>query len=196
MKNTDATSLFNMSDKDLWKLFPVILSGHKDIWSDYYEEEKNILHKIIGQYIVRINHIGSTAVRELIAKPTIDILIEINEHTPVATLIEDMEEVGYIFSPQPDKPPPHLMFMKGYTLKGFDEKVFHVHVRYPGDWDELYFRDYLQTNPIAVKEYGDLKVSLLNRFKHNRDAYTDAKGEFVRKATSEARNIFPGKYVF
>jgi GrpB-like predicted nucleotidyltransferase (UPF0157 family) len=84
-------------------------------------------------------------------------------------------------------PPPHLMFLKGYLSNGFADKVYHIHVRYPGDWDELQFRDYLIAHPEAAAEYADLKRSLFKNFEHDRDGYTGAKGDFVKGIMKKAR---------
>lgn len=84
--------------------------------------------------------------------------------------------------------------MKGYTPNGFADKVFHLHVRYPGDWYELYFRDWLREHPEAAGEYANLKLRLQETFKHNRDGYTEAKGEFIKKVTEQARMWYKGRY--
>lgn len=79
MKKKD---LNEMSNEELWLLFPIILSPHNPEWPRRYETEKELLIKTIGaENIVRINHIGSTAVPGLTAKPTIDILLEIQQKT-------------------------------------------------------------------------------------------------------------------
>ncbi len=69
---------------------------------------------------------------------------------------------------------------KGYTPQGFAEKVFHLHIRHPCDWDEIVFRDFLRQNPAKAQEYARLKTSLQKRFEHDRDAYTEAKSDFIR----------------
>ncbi len=79
MKKKD---LNEMSNEELWQLFPIILSPHNPEWPGRYKTEKELLIKTIGaENIVRINHIGSTAVPGLTAKPTIDILLEIQQKT-------------------------------------------------------------------------------------------------------------------
>ena len=70
---------------------------------------------------------------------------------------------------------------KGYTKEGFADKVYHIHLRYAEDNDELYFRDYLNEHPDVAKEYETLKLQLWKRYEHNRDAYTDAKTDFILK---------------
>lgn len=186
--------LSEMSLEELWELFPVILKEHDPIWKDWYLQEEKLLKKIDNQYIERINHIGSTSVNGLLAKPTIDILFEITEDCDLKFLVSMLEENGYIFEKQPQKPAPHMMFMKGYTEKGFAEKVFHLHVRYIGDWNELYFRDFLQLHKEVAQEYSNLKLSLIDKYEHDRDGYTEAKTEFVNKYTKMARIEFENKY--
>ncbi|MCG7318572.1 GrpB family protein [Brevibacillus laterosporus] len=188
-------SLSEMSLDELWELFPIILKEHNPVWKDWYVQEEKLLNNIIGdQYIDRINHIGSTSVYGLLAKPTIDILLEIKEACDLKFLMSVLEKNGYIFEKQPQKPAPHLMFMKGYTEKGFAEKVFHLHVRYIGNWNELYFRDFLRLHKDVAQEYSNLKMSLIDRYEHDRDGYTEAKTEFVNKYTKIAKTEFESKY--
>ena len=59
-------------------------------------------------------------------------------------------------------------FNKGYTLQGFAERVFHLHLCYEGDNDELYFRDYLQANTAIAKEYERLKLDLWKQYEHEK----------------------------
>ncbi len=83
---------------------------------------------------------------------------------------------------------------KGYTKEGFAEKVYHIHIRYAGDNDELYFRDYLNEHPDIAKEYEALKLGLWKKYEHNRNAYTDAKTDFIRRWTQEARKEYGNRY--
>ena len=185
MKKKD---LNEMSNEELWQLFPIILSPHNPEWPGRYETEKELLIKTIGtENIIRINHIGSTAVPGLTAKPTIDILLEIQQKTDPVRLIPTIESAGYIYCHKPDNPPPHMMFMKGYTPEGFKAQAFHLHIRYSGDWDEPYFRDYLLAHPDTAKVYGELKVKLQKLYEHDRDGYTDAKTDFIREITNRAK---------
>ena len=85
-------------------------------------------------------------------------------------------------------------FNKGYTLQGFAERVFHLHLRYIGDNDELYFRDYLLNNAAVAKEYERLKLDLQKRYEHDRDAYTSNKSGFVKYYTEQGRRLFAGRY--
>ncbi|MFC1995437.1 GrpB family protein, partial [Chloroflexota bacterium] len=136
----------------------------------------------------------STAIPNLIAKPTIDILLEIEDDTDLERLILNMQSVGYIYSEQPNNPAPHMMFMKGYTPQGFKGQIFHVHVRYSDDWDELYFRDYLLAHPEIADEYGNLKLELKKKYEHDRDGYTYAKTAFIERITKLARAGIQTRY--
>lgn len=80
-----------------------------------------------------------------------------------------------------------LCIIKGYTDTGFAEKVFHIHVREEGAYDEPIFRDYLIAHPKIAAEYAMLKCKLKNGYEHNRDGYTAAKGEFIKAAVSKAK---------
>ena len=87
-----------------------------------------------------------------------------------------------------------MSFNKGYTENGFAERVFHLHLRYAGDNSELYFRDYLNEHPDIAKEYETLKRLLWKEYEHNRDAYTNAKTEFVQKYTAQAKLAYGHRY--
>jgi len=83
----------------------------------------------------------------------------------------------------------HLMFVKGYTPQGFKGQSYHIHMGPKDDdglWDRLYFRDYLRADPELAREYAKLKQQLASNYKFDRDAYTEAKSEFIEKATRDA----------
>ena len=172
-------------------IYPIILSEHNNQWHQWYADEKERLTLLIGNdRIKRISHIGSTSVPGLLAKPTIDILLEITENADTEVLVEALPATEYIcIRQQTVSTHDRILFLKGYNDCGFAEKVFHVHVRSLGDWDELYFRNYLVSNHEVATAYGQLKRELLKKFEHDRDGYTFAKGEFIRKHTSDARRI-------
>lgn len=182
----------NVTDEQLSVLFPVLLEAHDPKWKECYLQEKAFLQSIFGDRIVRINHIGSTAVDGLIAKPTIDILLEVAEGTDLKDITESMKEEGYIVNmPGSDI----IMYLKGYTPLGFQGQAVHIHVRRSGDWGELYFRDYISSHAGAAREYAELKRSLKDRYPNDRDGYTDAKSRFVQAYTERARMAFPGRYM-
>lgn len=187
--------LSEMTNDELWRLFPIILTQHDPAWDKRCRSESALLEAAAGkENIARMSHIGSTAVPGLLAKPTIDILLEITAESDTEKLKEDLEHAGYIFAAQPENPAPHMMFMKGYTPRGFEGQAFHVHVRYPGDWSELYFRDYLKEHKETADEYAALKTRLREKYGRDRDAYTCAKTEFIERYTALAREEYGGRY--
>ena len=158
-------SLGEMTNEELWQLFPIILEEHNPAWKERYIEEVSLLEKVIDRSnIIRIDHIGSTSIPNMIAKPTVDILLQIKDETDIEQLFNNMDSAGYGCNKVSNNPAPHLTFLKGYTPQGFKGQVFHIHVRYGGDWDELYFRDYLLKHPDVADEYGKLKLGLKPKF--------------------------------
>ena len=180
-------SLADMTLEELWQLFPIILSEHKPEWKTFYCEEAALLSESFGKSLFRISHIGSTAVDGLLAKPTVDILLEVAENTPAETIRKIAEECGYTVMAESFMAEYRLDLCKGYTLHGFAGRVFHLHIRYPGDYDEIVFCEYLKNHPGKAREYAALKMELQKKFKHNRDAYTDAKGAFIQECVKIAR---------
>lgn len=184
--------LSEMSLEELWKLFPIFLTEHKDCWKKWFDEESERLESLLPQKeIVRISHIGSTAVDTIWAKPIIDILVEISRECNMEEINEILTCNGYICMNQKQD---RMSFNRGYTEKGFAEKVYHLHLRYEGDNDELYFRDYLIEYPDMAKEYEKMKLDLWNKYEYNRDGYTNAKEELVIRYTEAAKQIFINKY--
>jgi len=187
--------LSEMSHEELWTLFPIVIQGYNPEWAKRYLAEKALIERTIdSDKIFRVSHIGSTAVPGLDAKPTIDILLEIYRQTKDEEVIDKMKKANYIYTEQKENPAPHMMFLKGYTTEGFKGQAFHVHVRYPGDWDEFYFRDYLVNHPHIAQEYGVLKLKLKETYEFNRDGYTEAKTDFIRNIMKRARLELVQKY--
>lgn len=184
--------LSEMSLEELWELFPVFLVAHNNKWKILYDEMESFLKMTLSEcQVERISHIGSTAVSGIWAKDIVDVLIEISKDSDIQNTAKVIEKNGFIrMSTEPNR----ISFNRGYTKDGFADKVFHVHLRYTGDNDELYFRDYLNEHAQIAKAYETMKLQLWKLFEHNRDAYTNAKTEFIRKWTSEAKNIYAGRY--
>lgn len=188
--------LSEMSRKELWELFPIILKEHNPQYKKWYEIEKKQLFCCVGnQDIERINHIGSSAVEGLIAKPTVDILLEVDDNCVIAKLIEVLCENSWTLMSNEYEPDLNLVFNKGYTPDGFADKVYHLHIRNLRDWDELYFRDYLLDHADVAVQYGNLKLGLWKEYEHNRDGYTEAKTDFIKRYTEKAKIEYAGRYM-
>lgn len=171
-----------MTAEELGQLFPVVIEEYNSAWPELYRaEEKRIAEAFASPEIEQIDHIGSTAVPGLKAKPTIDILLQISECLELQKLESTFQSLGFQVNHRPENPPPHLTFVKGYSVRGFEGQAYHVHVRYRGDWDEIRFRDYLiQHNDVATA-YEALKLQLAKKYKNDREAYTEGKSEFIGK---------------
>lgn len=184
--------LSEMSLEELWELFPIFLVAPNDKWNTYYDEIEGFLKAILSAHpIERMSHIGSTAISGIWAKDIVDVLIEVLTDSDIENTAKVIEKNGFIrMSTEANR----ISFNRGYTKDGFAEKVFHVHLRYVGDNDELYFRDYLNEHPQIAKEYETMKLQLWKQFEHNRDAYTNAKTEFIRKWTAKAKKVYAGRY--
>ena len=179
--------LTEMSKEELWRLFPIELVEHQDVWEDYYKEEEENLLSTLGDAISRIDHIGSTSVPGLLAKPIVDILLQVRPNTDMRRIVEELESAGWFVMYQ-DISGGEVDLSKGYTKDGFADKVYHLHLKRLGDWDELVFRDYLEGHPKVAADYAVLKLDLLSKFKYNRPAHTEAKTDFIRNVVKRARN--------
>ncbi len=182
--------LEDMSLEKLWELFPITFMDNTDNFKDIYLDEEKTLKSLLDNYISRISHIGSTSIANIKTKPIIDILIEINFDNK--DIVKDvLLNNNYILMSESIN---KISFNKGYTINGYADKVFHIHIKKYGDCDELYFRDYLNENKQKAMEYEKLKLELFNKYKSNRDLYTDGKKEFVKKIVKLAREKYKNKY--
>lgn len=177
-----------MTLEELWELFPIFLTEPKPYWASQYSEEVAEIKSLVP-FIAEFHHIGSTAIKGIWAKPIIDILVVVNSVGELRETAERLQENGYIVMAEKDN---RISLNKGYTEKGFADRVFHIHIRLQGDKDEIYFRDYLNAHPDVAKEYEELKLRLWKKYEHDRDGYTEAKTEFVKKYTALAKeNLLP-----
>ncbi len=175
--------LQDMTLKELWELFPIVLVPPNPQWIGWAKDEMELLSSILAEYKPIINHIGSTAIPNIQAKPIVDILVEVLTDVKWIPIKDIMETNGYLCMSESDN---RLSFNKGYTPAGYADKVFHIHIHRKEDNNEILFRDYLIAHPVAAKEYELLKQSLLPKFKHDRNGYTDAKTEFVKRTIENA----------
>ena len=184
--------LSEMTLEELWKLFPIFLVAHDDRWKNSFNEIGKMLNGLLAdQPVVRISHIGSTAIQGIRAKNIVDVMVEIPQSADMKDLTQILEQNGFIIMSSGAK---RISLNKGYTPNGFADKVYHIHLRFAGDNDELYFRDYLNEHPAVAKEYETLKLRLWKQYEHNRDAYTDAKTDFISRWTAEARKEYGDRY--
>jgi GrpB-like predicted nucleotidyltransferase (UPF0157 family) len=178
----------NMTKVELGQLYPITLSEYTNKWTQLYEKESHNLQNILGPNIaLGIEHIGSTAVPGMIAKPTVDILVDIPENFGADQIIEKLAKEDYIHMKEVTD---HILFVKGYTPTGLAEESYHIHMGPKSQqslWDRLYFRDYLIMNPHEQDEYTALKLSLQKQYKHDREAYTHGKDDYIKRITQKGK---------
>lgn len=161
-------------------------------WAVWYREEESRLRELLRQrQVQRISHIGSTAVQGIWVKPIVDILLEVEAEEKPEAVAALAEQNGYRRMSRSEH---RISLNRGYTEEGLAEKVYHLHLRYAGDNDELYFRDFISENPDAAQEYEALKLRCWKQYEHDRDGYTEAKTEFVRRYTRQAKALYGDRY--
>ena len=203
--NSNKKHVSELNPQEFQKLFPIVLKDVIPEYADWYEEEKKaILGVIDAKDVVRINHIGSSAIPDIKAKPVVDILLEIDGTCIVSKVVEALKSIGFGTEVCMKKEEPYeYLLAKGMTVDGFAEKVFLLHLRYAGNWDELYFRDYLLEHPDVAAEYSRLKEQILDDISEGRlermpngqpNGYSNAKFSFVKDISQRARDLYQGRY--
>jgi len=182
--------LKDLTLNELWNLFPITFVDSNNNFKKIYIEEEQNLKRLLGDYIKRINHIGSTSIKNIKTKPIVDILIEIDFDNK--DIVRDIlrNENYTLMNESINK----ISFNKGYTINGYADKVFHIHIKKYGDCDELYFRDYLNEHCESAKEYDQLKQTLYQQYAPNRDLYTEEKKEFVTHIVQLAKEKYINRY--
>jgi GrpB-like predicted nucleotidyltransferase (UPF0157 family) len=153
-------------------------------WPGSFESERAALEAAIGGWAVGgIHHVGSTAVPGLAAKPIVDILVGVEDLEGSRACIEPLARLEYLYA-------PYLAEEMHWFCKPHpDRRTHHLHLAPVGGQrfgDELAFRDRLRADGALADSYASLKRDLAARFPDDREAYTDAKAEFVRRALAEA----------
>ena len=180
--------LEELSYAELMALFPIVLVPHRREWREQYARERErLLARLPEGAVFRLSHVGSTAIDGIWAKPTVDMVLEAAGAEAFERLDAAIPTCGYIRMRSEER---RVSFNRGYTPKGLAQEVFHLHLRLPGDADEVVFRDYLNLRPDLAAEYEQLKLALWKPYERDRDGYTTAKGDFVRRVTAEARQYF------
>ncbi len=155
-----------------------------------YEEERKRILGAIGAWLVDIQHIGSTAVPGLAAKPIIDIMPGIRGLAGIVEVIQPMQSLGYQYFPEYEVQLPERRYFRrpaGETFRG--RGTHHVHIVEPASafWRRhLAFRDYLRLHPGAAEEYATLKRRLAAQYRTDPVGYTDAKTEFITRVEALA----------
>lgn len=161
---------------------PIDVVPYDRTWPTRFVNLRRRLVTELGPVAVRVEHVGSTAVPGLAAKPIVDVQVSVADVEAEATYLRGIERVA---APLRSREPGHRYFRPA----GNSVRDVHVHVCNAGStWerDHLLFRDYLRAHPDARDAYGLLKSELASRYGDDRLAYTDAKSTFILDSLDEA----------
>jgi GrpB-like predicted nucleotidyltransferase (UPF0157 family) len=161
----------------------VIVVPYDPQWSELFSQIGRVLRKALAETAQRIDHIGSTAIPGLDAKPIIDIQISVAALEPLDTYRMPLEGLGYIY--RADNPER----TKRYFREAPSQRQTHIHVRRAGSWAEqfaLLFRDYLRTHAEEAQRYATLKYRLAEKYGEDRLGYTEAKEPFIWEIMKKA----------
>ena len=153
---------------------------YDETWASAFEKIKNELEHTVGDLIVGIEHIGSTSVEGLSAKPIIDIDIIIKDYSIFDTVVDRLKSIGYIHE-------GNLGIEGREAFKYSDKPHLQRHHLYvcPRQSDELRrhitFRDYLRSNPDAVKRYSAVKEKAAQLFPDDIDKYIEYKSPCIQE---------------
>ena len=160
-----------------------LLSAH-EAWAEQYQLEKARILEAIGAHILDIQHVGSTSIAGVPAKPILDILVGVEDFEGAAVCIARMEDIGYRYRGENGIPRRH------YFVKG-DPRTHHVHMveRDGNDWRiTVLFRDFLKSHPDVANEYAEAKKRFALKHAQDQYAYQAEKDKVVERITERAMN--------
>jgi GrpB-like predicted nucleotidyltransferase (UPF0157 family) len=164
----------------------VELVPHDPAWSTAFREEAALLRAALGDHTVQIEHVGSTSIPGLEAKPILDIVVAVRDPSQLVAFAAAVAPLGYQYKPDPTDP-GRLYFVK--RLADGHTTTHHLNLCELGSecWvTHVAFRDYLLAHPEAREEYRALKHDLAERFRHDRPAYTEGKAAFIQSILAKA----------
>lgn len=152
-------------------------------WPAMFASEKELLEQILSPWLAgEIEHVGSTAIPGMPAKPVIDIMAPVSSLDASRPAIEAVASAGYLYASYKTD------VMHWFCKPSPQHRTHHLHLIPMASalWRErLTFRDALREDSALAQEYADLKLRLADRFRFDREAYTDAKGPFVAQVLAE-----------
>src|SRR5262245_41803136 len=156
---------------------PIVIREYDPQWPQLYAVEERLLWEILSSSAVQIEHIGSTSVPGLAAKPIIDISVGVRDLADVSACVPALGDLGYV------EAPIHPVFQRRLFCKGsYNEGTHHLHFTVHGSvvWAEpLLFRDYLRAHPAAAAWYQQIKRDSAARHQNDLNGYHDEKAGCV-----------------
>jgi GrpB-like predicted nucleotidyltransferase (UPF0157 family) len=164
----------------------VRLVEHEPGWATLFAIEAELIQRCLGDLAVGIEHVGSTAVPGLVAKPILDIAIAAATSDQVPLVVERLRNAGYLDRGSSGSGGGHLLVKEAAA----DVRTVHAHVVDVGDaqWaDYLKFRDELRTTTTTRQAYAELKKTLADAFRDSRRAYTAGKEAFIQRVLEQTQ---------
>ncbi|MGH3102588.1 MAG: GrpB family protein [Gaiellaceae bacterium] len=168
----------------------VVIVPYDERWPALYETAAFELREALGEALVGIEHIGSTAVPGLAAKPIVDVAVGVDTLARGRALVDAVVGLGYEYVPEHEA---ELPFRRFFHRRPAGQVGYHVHLveRAHEFWTaQVEFRDHLRAHPDDAAAYEALKRGLAERFRTERRSYTDAKGDFVAAMLAKARSRY------
>jgi GrpB-like predicted nucleotidyltransferase (UPF0157 family) len=160
---------------------PITIVPYQSVWPNLFEQEAAHIQAAVGNFTTTIEHIGSTSVPRLGAKPIIDILVGLKSLGDAPHFVALLIELGYRYFPEHEAAIPE----RRYFSKILDDNHgYHLHMVEPESLffkRHLAFRDYLRSHPDTANEYDTLKRDLSKRFGSDREGYVHAKTDFIQR---------------
>jgi GrpB-like predicted nucleotidyltransferase (UPF0157 family) len=153
----------------------VKLEPHTKQWQQLFAEEAARIREAVGEYVLAIEHVGSTSIGGIAAKPIIDMAVSVKKLAEGERCVAPLENIGYEYRGE------HGIAGRFYFVKG-EPRTHHLHmVLATSDFwrSHLLFRDYLRAHPDTAKEYEDLKLELARKCANDRKAYQRGKSDFI-----------------
>ncbi|WP_078551977.1 GrpB family protein [Bacillus alkalicellulosilyticus] len=169
----------------------IVVTEYKEVWKELYQKEAEKLKNVFNDELVTIHHIGSTAVPNLKAKPTIDIMPVVKNIEKVDNYNNEMIELGY------EPIGENGVIGRRYFRKGRENRTHHIHIFQSDNKYEierhLAVRDFLIAHSKDMVEYGALKERLAQQFPKDSEGYCNGKHNFVQNLERKAKEWYHNK---
>jgi len=165
----------------------VALAKDHAAWVKIFEDEKRLLWALVGNIALDIQHVGSTSIPDLSAKPIIDMLMAVRSLSDVAKIKETLENTGYHYR-ENGSDAIQILFAKGPEEKR--THYLHITELNSSEWrNSLAFRDYLRMHPDEVKRYEELKQKLAEQYPNDRGSYSAGKKAYFEEVFKKAKGV-------
>lgn len=167
---------------------PIEIEDYDPRWPKVFADLRDQISSALGGLAQRIEHVGSTSVPGLAAKPIIDLIVVINMRDDLDAVIRNLETIGYHH-----KGDLGLPGREAFTTAP-EAPAHHLYVCAEGNLQlarQLLFRNFLRTHPATAAAYAKLKRSLAQKYRSDRSGYTDAKSSFIEQVLSAAATSKP-----